>query len=142
MGYSTGNIIVTTLHVICAILSVGGVAFLRFVALPFSENLSDEEKQRFQLTLRKRFVPILHTSFLLLILTGIHHITRLIREGMTIPTPLIVKIILALIIIFIGIALTIPKGFEALKNKRKSWLSFNLLLAVIVVYLGISVTHG
>ncbi|MBE17525.1 MAG: hypothetical protein CMH79_02065 [Nitrospinae bacterium] len=142
MGYSTGNIIVTTLHVICAILSVGGVAFLRFVALPFSESLSDEEKQRFQLTLRKRFVPILHTSFLLLILTGIHHITRLIREGMNIPTPLIVKIVLALIIIFIGIALTIPKGFDALKNKKKSWLSFNLLLATIVVYLGILVTHG
>ena len=61
---------------------------------------------------------------------------------MTIPTPLIVKIVLALIIIFIGIALTIPKGFEGLKNKKKSWLSFNLLLATIVVYLGISVTHG
>ncbi|MED5578894.1 MAG: hypothetical protein VX794_02575 [Nitrospinota bacterium] len=142
MGYSTGNIIVTTLHVICAILSVGGVAFLRFVALPFSESLSDEEKQRFQLTLRKRFVPILHTSFLLLILTGIHHITRLIRGGMAIPTPLVVKMILALIIIFIGVALTIPKGFDALKNKKKSWLSFNLLLAVIVVYLGVSITHG
>ena len=120
MGYSTGNIIVTTLHVICAILSVGGVAFLRFVALPFSESLSDEEKQRFQLTLRKRFVPILHTSFLLLILTGTHYITRLIRGGMAIPTPLVVKMILALIIIFIGVALTIPKGFDALKNKKKS----------------------
>ncbi|MEE9274899.1 MAG: hypothetical protein V3V62_06290 [bacterium] len=141
MGYSVGNVIVTFLHVFSAILAVGGVAFLRFVALPFAEGLPEEEKTRFQENLRKRFVPILHGSFALLILTGIHHITRLIRSGMGIPGALTVKIVLALVLIFVGVALTMPKGFEGMKAKRKSYLSLNLLLAVVIVFLGIWVTH-
>lgn len=141
MGYSAGNVLVTSLHVLSAILAVGGVAFLRFVALPFAEGLSEEEKVRFQENLRKRFVPILHGSFTLLFLTGVHHITRIIRSGMAIPGVLTVKIILALVLIFIGVALTMPKGFEGMKAKRKSYLSLNLLLAVVIVFLGIWVTH-
>ena len=142
MGYSMGNVIVTTVHILSAILAVGGVAFLRFVALPFAEGLPAEEKVRFQLQLRKRFLPILHGSFALLLLTGIHHITRLIRAGARFPDMLILKIVLALIIIFIGVALTLPKGFEGMKAKRNAYLLLNLLLAVVVTFLGIWVTHG
>ena len=141
MGYSVGNVVVTTVHVLSAILAVGGVAFLRFVALPFAEGLPDAEKQRFQQTLRKKFVPILHGSFLMLILTGIHHITRLAMNRLPFPGTLVVKIVLALAIIFIGVALTMPTGFEGMKARRKQWLLVNLCLAVIVAFLGIWVTH-
>ena len=64
------------------------------------------------------------------------------RSGLAIPGSLVVKIILALVIIFVGVALTIPRGFEGMKAQRKTWLLLNLILALIVVYLGISVTHG
>jgi len=141
MGYSTGNIIVTTVHVLSAILAVGGVAFLRFVALPFAEGLPGQERARFQETLRRRFTPILHGSFTLLLLTGIHHITRIIRSGLAFSPELIAKIVLALAIIFIGVALTLPSGMEGMKARRKQWLSVNLTLALIVVFLGILVTH-
>ncbi len=142
MGYSTGNLIVTTLHVLAAILAVGGVAFLRFVALPFAEGLPDPEKARFQQAIRRRFVPILHGSFAVLLLTGIHHLTRLILAGAALRWALIVKVALALAILFIGVALTVPKGFEGMKAKRKNWLLVNLGLALIVVTLGIWTTHG
>ncbi|MDP7386387.1 MAG: hypothetical protein QF593_10210 [Nitrospinota bacterium] len=141
MNYRTGNIIVTTIHILSAILAVGGVAFLRFVALPFAEGLPETEKDRFRQVLRKRFSPILHTSFLLLILTGIHHITRLIRAGMRIQEILILKIALALTIVFIGVALTLPRGFEGMKARRKGFLLLDIVIAVIVVFLGIWVTH-
>ncbi len=141
MNYRTGNIIVTTIHILSAILAVGGVAFLRFVALPFAEGLPETEKDRFRQVLRKRFSPILHTSFLLLILTGIHHITRLIRSGMRIQEILILKIALALTIVFIGVALTLPRGFEGMKARRKGFLLLDIVIAVIVVFLGIWVTH-
>lgn len=142
MGYDIGNIFVTSVHVFSAILAVGGMAFLRFVALPFAEGLPEAEKDRFQLTLRKRFVPILHGSFLMLILTGIHHITRLIRTGLVIPTMLIVKIAIALAIIFVGVAITLPKGFEGMKRNQKMWLTIDIVAAAVVVFLGIYVTHG
>ena len=142
MGYSTGNIIITTLHVLSAILAVGGVAFLRFVVIPTAASLPESERGPFMGKIQKRFVPILHGSFLILILTGLHHITRLVRSGLVIPGSLVVKIILALVIIFVGVALTIPRGFEGMKAQRKMWLLLNLILALIVVYLGISVTHG
>jgi uncharacterized membrane protein len=141
MNYSIGNIIVTTVHVISAIIAVGGVAFFRFVALPYAEGLPDEERQRCMQVLRAKFVPFLHGSFLMLFLTGIHHITRLIRTGMNIPGILVLKIALALIIIFIGVALTWRTGFEGMKANRKTYLTINLALAVIVVFLGIWVTH-
>ena len=142
MGYSTGNIIMTTLHVLSAILAVGGVAFLRFVVIPTAVGLPEADRATFMAKIQKRFVPILHGSFLILILTGLHHVARLGRNGLAIPGSLVVKIVLALVIIFVGVALTIPKGFEGMKAQRKTWLLFNLILALIVVYLGISVTHG
>ena len=142
MNYSIGNIAVTTVHVISAILAVGGVAFFRFVALPYAESLPEEERARCMQALRQKFVPILHGSFAMLILTGIHHVTRLIRSGMDIPAILTIKIVLALIIIFIGVALTLRTRFEGMKAKRKTYLTINLVLAAIVVLLGIWVTHG
>ncbi|HJP13505.1 MAG: hypothetical protein QF787_08140 [Nitrospinota bacterium] len=142
MNYSIGNIFVTTVHVISAILAVGGVAFFRFAALPYAESLPEDQKQNCMQALRARFVPILHGSFAMLILTGIHHITRLIRTGVGIPDLLIVKIVLALIIVFIGVALTMKTGFEAMKAKRETYLTLNLILAAVVVLLGIWITHG
>jgi uncharacterized membrane protein len=142
MNYSIGNIIVTTVHVISAILAVGGVAFFRFVALPYAESLPEDQKPDCMQALRTKFVPILHGSFAILILTGIHHITRLIRTGVGIPGMLTVKIVLALIIIFIGVALTMKTGFEGMKEKRKTFLTLNLILAVVVVFLGIWITHA
>lgn len=139
--YSTGNVFVTTIHVLSAILAIGGVAFLRFVVLPYAASLAEADRDQFIQGIRKRFVPILHGSFLILILTGIHHITRLIRGGLAIPPILIAKIALALIIIFIGIAITLSKGFEGMKKNPKMWLTLNLTLAMIVVFLGIRVTH-
>ncbi len=142
MGYSTGDLIVTTLHILSAILAVGGVAFIRFVLIPTANGLPESERRAFLERVQKKFTPILHGSFLVLILTGLHHVTRLIQRGLTIPESLIVKIVLALVIIFIGVALTLPSGFDGLKAKRKSWLLLNLILALIVVYLGVSVAHG
>ena len=142
MNYSIGNVIVTSIHVISAILAVGGVAFLKFVALPYMESLPEDEKQKCMAALRAKFVPILHGSFAMLVLTGIHHITRLIRTGVGIPHALITKIVLALIIIFIGVALTSKTGFEGFKAKRGTMLTINLVLAAIVVFLGILVIHG
>lgn len=142
MHYSLGNVFVTSVHVLSAILAVGGTAFLRLVALPFAEGLPGEEKERFRLALRKRFTPLLHGAFALLFLTGIHHLTRLIRAGMALPPALILKIVLALALIFIGVALTLPRGFEEMKARRRMWLTVNLVLAAVVVFLGIWVTHA
>lgn len=141
MGYSTGNIFVTTVHVISAILAVGGVAFFRFIIIPQAGTMAESERGQFLANVRKRFVPFLHGSFALLILTGIHHITRLIRGGLAIPSTLILKIILALVIIFIGVALTLPSGFEGMKKNARGYMTLNLVLAAIVVFLGIWVTH-
>ncbi len=142
MGYSAGNVIVTTLHVLSAILAVGGVAFLRFVVLPTAKGLPEAERGPFLRSVQRRFTPILHGSFLLLLLTGLHHVARLVRSGLAVPGALIVKIVLALVIIFVGVALTMPRGFEGMKARRGAWLLFNLILALVVVYLGVSVTHG
>ena len=142
MNYSIGNIFVTTVHIISAVLAVGGVAFFRFVAIPYAEGLPDEERQRCMQALRTKFVPFLHGSFFMLIITGVHHITRLIRSGINVPEILVLKIILALIIIFIGTALTWRTGFENMKKNRKTYLTINLVLAAIVIFLGIWVTHA
>ena len=141
MQYSTGNIIVTTVHVISAILAVGGVAFFRFAVIPHAKTLPESDREQFLAAIRKRFVPFLHGAYALLLLTGIHHLTRLIRSGLVIPGALTIKIVLALAIIFIGVALTLPRGFEGMKKHRRGLITTNLVLAAIVVYLGIWVTH-
>jgi uncharacterized membrane protein len=141
MNFSVGNVIVTTIHIISAILAVGGVAFFRFAVIPYAATLPESERGDFLTNIRKRYIPILHGSFALLVLTGIHHITRIIRGGLEFPTLLKTKIVIALIIVFIGVALTTSKGFEGIKKNAPAYLTINLVLAAIVVFLGIWVTH-
>ena len=141
MQYSAGNVLVTSIHVISAILAVGGVAFFRFAVIPYAASLPDSERDSFLAGVRKRYVPILHGSFAFLVLTGIHHITRIIRSGLAFPNLLIIKIVLALIIVFIGVALTTSKGFEGIKKNARGYMTINLILAAVVVIMGIWVTH-
>jgi len=141
MQYSAGNVIVTTIHIISAILAVGGVAFFRFSVLPYAASLPKSERQSFLTGVRKGYIRILHGSFLFLFLTGIHHITRIIRSGLEFPALLKTKIVIALIIIFIGVALTTSKGFEGIKKSARGYMTINLVLAAVVVFLGIWVTH-
>lgn len=141
MQYSVGNVFVTSIHVICAILAVGGVAFFRFAVIPYAASLPENEKDTFLAGVRKRYLPILHGAFAFLILTGIHHITRIIRSGLVFPTLLKIKIVLALIVVFVGFALTSSKGFEGIKKNARSYMTINLILSAVVVFLGIWVTH-
>ena len=141
MQYSVGNVFVTTIHIISAILAVGGVAFFRFAVIPYADSLPESERDSFLAGVRKRYVPILHGSFAFLVLTGIHHITRIIRSGLVFPHVLITKIVIALIIVFIGVALTTSKGFEGIKKNAPFYMTINLVLAAIVVFMGIWVTH-
>ncbi len=141
MNFSVGNVLVTTVHIISAILAVGGVAFFRFAVIPYAATLPESDRGTFLTNIRKRYVPILHGSFAFLILTGIHHITRIIRSGLVFQDLLKVKIVIALIIVFIGVALTTSKGFEGIKKNAPAYMMINLVLAAIVVFLGIWVTH-
>ena len=74
-------------------------------------------------------------------MTGIHHITRIIRSGLVFPNILIVKIVIALVIVFIGVALTTSKGFEGIKSNARGYMTLNLILSAVVVFLAIWVTH-
>ncbi len=135
------RIAIQWLHLLSAIVAIGGSFFLRFVLLPASRSL-DEVQQR-QLTdgVMKRFRPILWVSIAVLFFTGLYNVGMVAMRGGLAAAPaylhiLLTKILLALVIFGIAFLLTTPGDlFSSLKTRRKQLLAVNVVLAVIVVFL-------
>jgi uncharacterized membrane protein len=132
------SIIVQWLHVVAAVLAVGGVACIRFVVLPSVEQLDDAARATFMESVHDKFRKIVGLSMGLLLITGLYNIGVAASAGyLTTPAylyPIIVKIVLALVIFKIAFMLMIPgPAFSGVKAKRKMWLYVNFILGLIVI---------
>ena len=132
--------LVQWIHVLAAIVAVGGLVFLRFVLIPSSEQLDAGARLQLLDQVQRRYRPILWACIGLLFITGLYNLgVVVVREGLTVKlyaTIFLVKIVLAFIFFGLGFALTLPGDlFKGLKNNRKQWLVVNSVVAVIVVLL-------
>ena len=132
--------LVQWIHVMAAVVSVGGVIFIRFVLLPSSEQLDAGSRMQLMDGVMRRYRPILWVCIGVLFVTGMYNLGMVaVRGGLSIQpyaAVLLAKIALAFAVFGLGFALTLPGDlFKSLKNNRKLWLMVNAILAVIVVLL-------
>lgn len=129
------NIVLRVLHVGSAIALLGGTLFFLVVMLPSLRLMEEGLRDSVLQIARKRFYRIAHPALLLLVLTGFYNFSQYLddykKASKAVHGLLGVKILLALIILFIVFAQT----FGVLKGCPKRWAKINLALGVVIVIL-------
>lgn len=125
-------------HLLAAVVAVGGVVFVRAVLLPASES----EPGDASLVQRAvgRFRPVLWTCIALLLVSGLYNVFLVaVRGGLTVTGYthiLMTKIVLALVMFGIAFGLTLPGDpATGLRARRKLWLSVNVALGLVILFL-------
>ena len=122
------------LHISAAVVWVGGIIFILFVALPSSKLVLGAEAGKLMGEISKRFTPIVNYSILLLIVTGIFltgHTGRF--SGVASDWPMLLKYIFVAMMVIIhfyrGLILTskIVKTADAIEKSALQKLSLNLV---------------
>lgn len=130
------------LHVLSAVLAVGGVFFLRFVVCPALRKLPPEQenvKGPLLQSMSRIFKMVVHTSIAILLLTGLHRffkILTLIKGWSEYHLLMGIKILLALVLFFLAIMLTLPgQQPNYFQRNRDRWLVINFVLGALVILL-------
>ena len=131
-------------HLAAVIVAVGGTVFIRFVLHPtLKSTISEDAAKSVREALFRRWARVLHTCIAILILSGTYNaIVQLPRHPVTpghMPVYHVifgVKVLLALTLFFIAIALTgRSRTFEGMRAKRPVWLGVAVLLAAVIILL-------
>src|ERR1051325_9752208 len=130
------------LHVLSAVLAVGGVFFLRFILCPALKKLPPEQASAEKPLLKsvgRVFKMVIHSSIAVLVLTGFYRFFRnldLTRGWKAIQALVGTKILLAFILFFIAIMLTLPREQpNYFQRNRDRWLLVNFVLGSVIILL-------
>ncbi len=125
-------------HLTAAVMGVGGMGFLLFILMPSLRALNPDQRGLLAKQVMDRFRWISWSAIFLLLVSGLYSIREYYWEmawGKSWAL-LTVKIVLALFVFLIALALTLPfKPFDWVRARRQIWLSiaFGLAVAVILI---------
>ena len=130
--------LVQGIHVTAAAICVGGLVFLLFVLTPSLGNPQPEQRDLWAKQVIDRFRWVLWTAIIVLLVSGLYGIREYYWEvawGKSWEL-LTVKIVLAFVVFFIALALTLPlKIFNWVRAHRQVWLSIAVGLVVAVIFI-------
>ena len=131
-------------HLTAAVLGIGGLAFLLFVLTPSLGNLPPEQRDLLAQQVMSRFRWVLWPSILVLLASGLYSIREYYWEvawGKSWRL-LTAKIVLALLVFVIAIALTLPfKVFNWMRSGGQIWLAIAQILLAIALGLAVAVIY-
>lgn len=131
-------------HLASVIVAVGGTVFLRFVLHPLMQTaLAPEARDGLRDGLVRRWGRFLHVLIGVIILTGTYNAIVQFGRHKVIPgePPVYhivfgIKLLLALVLFFIAIAVTgRSAAFEGMRKRRPMWLAVSVLLAAAILLL-------
>jgi uncharacterized membrane protein len=143
-GTAILNVVMRWLHVAAAVVGVGGTLLMRFVVLPALERLPNGAEVLD--AIRPGFKRLIHASIGVLLLTGFYNylvvaIPRAAPFKELSPNPMAsyhpvmgVKILVSLALFAVALLLLAPNS--PLHEKRKTWLSVNVVLGLAILLLG------
>ncbi len=126
------------LHVIAAIVLLGGSIFLRFVLVPAAEKLAPEAHEALRGYLMATWKMFVHLGIVLLLASGLYNYLAVMlpmHRGDGLYHALMgTKILLALIIFFLAEALVGRAAvLDKLRQNRRTWLAVAVVLGVVIV---------
>jgi uncharacterized membrane protein len=125
------------LHIIPACLAIGGAVFIRFI-LPVGLGILEPEQQKaVYLRCRRVFKMLIHTSILLLLLSGTYNaIANWPKYKLAVPTSHMffgLHVLLGLAVFTISLILLAGKEPPQM---HKKWMAVNVVLMMLVVAAG------
>ena len=130
--------LVQWIHVTAVVIGVGGMAFLLFILMPSLGALDPEHRDLLAKQVMDRFRWIVWSAIIVLLVSGLYSIRQYYWEAAWGKSwaLLTVKIVLALFVFVISLALTLPfKLFDRVRARRQIWLSIAFGLAVAVLFI-------
>jgi uncharacterized membrane protein len=130
--------LVQWMHVTAAVIGVGGMAFLLFILMPSLGALDPEHRDRLTKQVMDRFRWIIWSAIIVLLVSGLYSIRQYYWEMARgkFWALLTVKIVLALFVFVVALALTLPfKLFDRVRARRQIWLSIAFGLAVAIIFI-------
>ncbi len=132
-------------HVMAAVVVVGGLGFLILILIPSLEVLNTEQRETLSRAMAGRFRWTSWSAITLLLLSGVYNTRYYFRE---VPWGrawefLALKIGLSFILFAIVLGLSIPfRLYEPLGTRRRQWLLAAFVLGVIVVLISAYLRRG
>ena len=130
--------LVQWMHVTAAVIVVGGMAFLLFILMPSLGALDPEHRDLLAKQVMDRFRWIIWSAIIVLLVSGLYSIRQYYWEmawGKSWAL-LAVKIVLALFVFVVALALTLPfKLFDRVRARRQVWLSIAVGLAGAIIFI-------
>ena len=130
------------LHILAAIVAIGGMAFCRLALLPALRTLDSEQRQQVHEAIRARWSKVVAGAIGLLLVSGIYNIFMVIKAPYKEELRdyyfhvFAVKFVLAFGIFFLASALSgRGKATEKIRQNGGFWLTVNLVLALLLVCL-------
>ena len=128
------------LHLVSAVLWIGGIIFILFVAIPASKEVMGTEAGKVMGALSRRFSPLANYSILLLVITGVF--LSFLYKGSYVSAPFYLKSALAVTMIAIhfyrGLLLA-PKIAKSEPAKKTSLQKLSVALVKLNLALGVAV---
>ncbi|TWU05667.1 hypothetical protein Pla52nx_005266 [Stieleria varia] len=131
------DIVSRVLHVLTAIMLLGGSIFTLLVLLPSAKTLSDESHQQLASAVGGRWKRLVHVGILLLLATGLYNYVRAVslHKGDSLYHALLgTKMLLALAVFFLASALVgRSKKLQPIRDQRKRWITVVVLMGIAIV---------
>ncbi len=137
--------IVQWIHLMAAVIGLGGMGFLLLILIPSLGVLSAEQREALAKAVASRFRWATWSAMALLLLSGLYNVSRYYWEE---PWDrawklLAFKIALSFALFAIVLGLTIPfRLFEPLRARRRMWLLVAFILGVVVVLISAYLRRG
>lgn len=140
------------LHIVAAVLAVGGVAFLRLILMPVVAKEGCEHAPALSGKVRGKFRKLIWHSIALLTVTGFVMLWLMVRSNengashwkalSAVSRHLLeAKILIALVLFAIALILTLPaEPSDSLKRRAPTLLLANFVLGV-VIFLLVAIRH-
>jgi uncharacterized membrane protein len=128
------------LHLVGAIVAVGGAIVLRLVIFPIAAKMEPERGDELHRAVRRRITPLIHASVAILLITGFINMARVFEGG--VPTPytalFALKVLLAMAVFTLAILLTVSSpALDQFNARRGTWMLLNIALGLIVVFISV-----
>lgn len=128
--------LVQWVHLVAAVVGVGGMAFMLVILLPSARVLSEEHRNLLLKVVMGRFRWASWSAILLLLASGLYNIRLRAWEAPWGPywKWLTVKIVLAFCVFTITLLLTLPlQALDRFRSRREMWLAIALGVALAVI---------
>jgi len=137
--------LVQWIHLIAAVVGVGGIGFLVGFLLPATRQFSTEQRDLLLKSVMGKFRWASWAVILLLLGSGLYNVRQFYWDLGWGPAwkYLTLKIILAFFVFAISLCLTLPLNvLNRFRARRTMWLSIAFSLALIVIYISAYLRRG